>query len=65
MPVPTAIRRRAPVPNLDTERTLLEFQLGLERAMVDRATSYAQIERLVGAEIAPTDIEPVSQEADR
>jgi len=33
---------------LDTERTLLEFQLGLERALVDRATSAARIERLTG-----------------
>ena len=34
---------------IDTERTLLEFQVALERALVDRATSYARIERLVGA----------------
>ena len=40
---------------VDTERTLLEFQLALERATVDRATSYAQIERLVGTSVAPRD----------
>lgn len=36
---------------IDTERTLLEFQLGLERALVDRATSYARIERLIGTRL--------------
>ncbi|MHC4910648.1 MAG: TolC family protein [Planctomycetota bacterium] len=33
---------------IDTQRTLLEFQLSYERAIVDRATSYARIERLIG-----------------
>ncbi len=36
---------------IDTERTLLEFQLGLERALTDRATSYARIERLIGTRL--------------
>jgi outer membrane protein TolC len=33
---------------IDTQRTLLEFQLAIERALVDRATSAARIEQLVG-----------------
>lgn len=36
---------------LDTERTLLEFQLSLERAVADRAVSLAKLERLTGAEL--------------
>jgi outer membrane protein TolC len=47
---------------VDTERTLLEFQLGLERALVDRATSCAQIERLVGATVGSVPDEPQSKE---
>ncbi len=50
---------------VDTERTLLEFQLGLERARVDRATSCAQIERLVGATVEPAHDEPHAQETDQ
>jgi outer membrane protein TolC len=37
---------------IDTQRTLLEFQLALARARVDRATSYARIERLVGTRLS-------------
>ncbi len=47
---------------VDTERTLLEFQLGLERALVDRATSCAQIERLVGATVGSARDEPQAKE---
>ncbi len=36
---------------LDTERTLLEFQLALERAIADRAVSLAKLERLTGADL--------------
>lgn len=36
---------------IDTQRTLLEFQLAIERALVDRATSAARIERLVGSRL--------------
>ncbi len=50
---------------VDTERTLLEFQLGLERALVDRATSYAQIERLVGATVGSAGDEPQGKETDQ
>ena len=49
---------------LDTERTLLEFQLSLERAVADRAVSLAKLERLTGTELetnsagrAPADTE--------
>ncbi|MCK4873858.1 MAG: TolC family protein [Phycisphaerales bacterium] len=47
---------------IDTQRTLLEFQLGLERALVDRATSYARIERLVGADLSEINASSASQE---
>ncbi|MEE8460481.1 MAG: TolC family protein, partial [Phycisphaerales bacterium] len=50
---------------VDTERTLLEFQLGLERALVDRATSCAQIERLVGATVGSVPNEPQLKETHR
>ena len=36
---------------LDTERTLIEFQLAHERARADRAISLAELEALVGAEL--------------
>lgn len=36
---------------LDTERTLLEFQLALERAVADRAVSLAKLERLTGTDL--------------
>ena len=49
---------------VDTERTLLEFQLALERATVDRATSYAQLERLVGTSVAPPRDKAKPQEND-
>ena len=41
---------------IDTQRTLLEFQLAMERALVDRANTHARIEQLIGtrmAEIGP------------
>ncbi|MHC5113077.1 MAG: TolC family protein, partial [Planctomycetota bacterium] len=47
---------------VDTQRTLLEFQLALERALVDRATSYARLERLVGADLADLDGHPAGAE---
>jgi len=50
---------------VDTERTLLEFQLGLERALVDRATSCAQIERLVGATVGSAGDEPQTKETNQ
>lgn len=37
---------------LDTQRTLLEFQLAIERARVDRATSAARIEQIVGVPLS-------------
>ncbi len=37
---------------IETQQTLLEFQLELERALVDRATSYARIEQLVGTSLS-------------
>ena len=40
---------------LDTQRTLLEFQLANERALVDRATSAARIEQLVGVPLNELD----------
>lgn len=40
---------------IDTQRTLLEFQLAIERALVDRATSAARIERLVGVPLIELD----------
>lgn len=36
---------------VETQRTLLEFELAIEQALVDRATSYARIERLVGSRL--------------
>lgn len=36
---------------VETQRTLLEFELAIEQALVDRATSYARIERLVGGRL--------------
>lgn len=36
---------------LDTERTLLEFALALERARADRGSSLARLERLVGTDL--------------
>lgn len=36
---------------LDTERTLLEFQLAFERAVADRAVSLAKLERLTGTDL--------------
>lgn len=36
---------------VDTERTLLQFQLDLDRATVDRTTSYALLERLLGTAV--------------
>ncbi len=47
---------------VDTERTLLEFQLGLERALVDRATSYARIERLVGMRLSEIHLDESREE---
>jgi len=47
---------------VDTQRTLLEFQLALERALIDRANSYARIERLVGASLTDRRVPPVSKE---
>ncbi len=43
---------------IDAERTLLEFQLGLERARVDRATSYAHIEQLIGTRLVEIEGRP-------
>ncbi|MHC4385006.1 MAG: TolC family protein [Planctomycetota bacterium] len=40
---------------VDTQRTLLEFQLAIERAQVDRATSAARIEQLVGVPLSELD----------
>lgn len=37
---------------LDTQRTLLEFQLAIERARVDRSTSAARIEKIVGVPLS-------------
>jgi outer membrane protein TolC len=45
---------------IETQRTLLEFQLALQRAMVDRATSYARIERLVGTELTTIEAPPAA-----
>jgi outer membrane protein TolC len=42
---------------VDAERTLLEFQLARERALVDVATARADIERLVGARLSDLDDE--------
>lgn len=36
---------------LDTERTLLEFSLALERARADRGAAMARLERLVGTDV--------------
>jgi outer membrane protein TolC len=47
---------------IETERTLLEFQLALERALVDRATSCARIERLVGASLSDGNVPPAVAE---
>lgn len=47
---------------IDTERSLLEFQLGLERAIVDRATSYARLEMLVGAPLGALPEAPAAEE---
>lgn len=49
---------------VDAQRTLLEFQLGLERALVDRATSHARVEQLVGTELSRLD-PPSPTEASR
>jgi outer membrane protein TolC len=43
---------------LETERTLLEFGLSLERARADRAISLARLERLVGEELETVHIQP-------
>jgi outer membrane protein TolC len=48
---------------VDTQRTLLEFQLAIERALVDRATSAARIERLVGVPL--TDLAGTSSVEER
>ena len=40
---------------LDTERTLLEFELAAERARADQATAYARIERLTGGALGAAD----------
>ena len=40
---------------LDTERTLLEFQLSLARARADRLVSLARLERIVGQRLPWTD----------
>jgi outer membrane protein TolC len=40
---------------VDTQRTLLEFQLAIERSLVDRATSAARIERIVGVPLTELD----------
>jgi outer membrane protein TolC len=40
---------------IDTQRTLLEFQFAIERAIVDRANSAARIERLVGVPLSELD----------
>lgn len=37
---------------VDTQRTLLEFQLALERAHADRATSASRIEQLAGVPVS-------------
>jgi len=47
---------------IDAERTLLEFQLGLERAKVDRATSYAHIEQLIGTSLVEIETGPETGE---
>ncbi len=47
---------------IDTQRTLLEFQLALERAQVDQATSYARIEKLVGTSLSELGDSPDSEE---
>ncbi|MDY7107446.1 MAG: TolC family protein [Planctomycetota bacterium] len=44
---------------VDTQRTLLEFRLAIERALVDRATSAARIEQLVG--MPPTELDDTSR----
>ncbi len=50
---------------LDTERTLLEFQLALERALADRAISLARLERLVGIPLETVEAElPKSAEGE-
>jgi len=38
---------------IDAQRTLLEFELALESARADRATRVAELERLVGSDLAP------------
>jgi outer membrane protein, heavy metal efflux system len=48
---------------IDAERTLLEFQLGLERARVDRATSYAHIEQLIGTVLVDVESKPETEGA--
>ncbi|MEQ9616545.1 MAG: TolC family protein [Phycisphaerales bacterium] len=47
---------------LETQRTLLEFQVALERARADRAAALATLERLAGAEL---EARPVPTEDDR
>jgi outer membrane protein, heavy metal efflux system len=37
---------------IEAQRTLLEFKLTLERTLVERATSYAHVEQLVGAPLS-------------
>jgi cobalt-zinc-cadmium efflux system outer membrane protein len=48
---------------LDTERTLLEFQLALERARVDQATARARIEQLIGVGLSESGSTPSPEEA--
>jgi outer membrane protein TolC len=48
---------------IDTERTLLEFQIALVRATVDRATSFAHLQRLTGASIPSSAGDHQSKEA--
>lgn len=40
---------------VDAQRTLLSFQLELERGLVDRATSYGRVEHLVGGALNDSD----------
>lgn len=50
---------------LDTERTLLEFQLAFERARADRAISLARLDRLAGRPMPRTPDHPAAKEMDR
>jgi hypothetical protein len=43
---------------IETQRTLLDFELGLERALADRAQTLAEVEMLIGEAVGPEDLMP-------